>query len=114
RMRRVYEDRRDATVAALGEARKRGLELSWELPDGGMGLWMDCGADADRVTALAAQAGVFVTAESNYHLEPPRRSTHLRLGFASQQPEALGAGVGLLAEAIATVRREESRPQRRA
>lgn len=114
RMRRVYEDRRDATVAALSEARKRGLELSWELPDGGMGLWMDCGADADRVTALAAQAGVFVTAESNYHLEPPRRSTHLRLGFASQQPEALRAGVGLLAEAIATVRREDSRPRRRA
>ena len=114
RMRRVYEDRRDATVAALDEARRRGLELSWELPDGGMGLWMDCGADADRVTALAAQAGVFVTAESNYHPEAPRRSTHLRLGFASQEPEALRAGIGLLAKAIATVQREESRPRRRA
>ena len=114
RMRRVYEDRRDVTVAALEEARWQGLAMSWNLPDGGMGLWVDCGADADRVTALAAQAGVFVTAESNYHMGPPQRATHLRLGFASQQPEALRAGIGLLTQAIATAQHEESRPRRRA
>ena len=114
RMRRVYEDRRDVTVSALDEARRRGLEMSWDLPDGGMGLWLDCGADADQVTARAAEAGVFVTAESNYHLEPPRGSTHLRLGFASQAPESIRAGIGLLAEAVAKTQQEERRPRRRA
>ena len=109
RMRRIYEDRRDVTVAALGAARKRGLELSWELPDGGMGLWLDSGTDADQVTARAAAAGVFVTAESNYHMQPPRRSTHLRLGFASQAPEAIRTGIGLLAQSIAAVQREATR-----
>ena len=114
RMRRVYEDRRDVTVAALDAARRQGLEMSWEVPDGGMGLWLDCGAAADRVTALAAEAGVFVTAESNYHLEPPRRSTHVRLGFANQTPEAIRAGIDLLAKAVAKVQHEEQQPRRRA
>ena len=109
RMRRVYEDRRDATVASLVEAKRRGLEIDWCLPDGGMGLWMDCGTDSDRVTQLAAQGGVFVTAESNYHLEPPRRSTHLRLGYASQDPEAIRAGIGRLADAIGQAQRGPAR-----
>ena len=65
RMRRVYEERRDMTVTALEEARTRGLELSWSVPEGGMGMWLDCGADAERVTQLAAEAGVFVTAGSD-------------------------------------------------
>lgn len=109
RMRRVYEDRRDATVAALTEAKHRGLEIGWSLPDGGMGLWIDCGVDADRVTQLAAEAGVFVTAESNYHLEAPRRGTHLRLGYASQAPQAIGTGMGLLMDAVAKAQRETVR-----
>lgn len=113
RMRRVYEERRDVTVAALEEAKARGLDLAWCVPDGGMAMWLDCKADADRVTELAAKAGVFVTAESNYHLELPRRTTHLRLGYASQTPEEIRAGIGLLMQSVATVQRETTRPRRR-
>ena len=113
RMRRVYEERRDVTVAALEQARSKGLELSWCLPEGGMGIWLDCGVDAERVTQLAAQAGVFVTAGANYFLEPPRQDTHLRLGFASQTPEEIRGGISLLADAVASVQRETSRPRRR-
>jgi GntR family transcriptional regulator/MocR family aminotransferase len=100
RMRRVYEERRDTSVAALAQAKARGLPLSWAAPDGGMAMWVDCGADADEVARLAAEAGVFVNPESNYHLGPPRRRTHLRLGYANQNPEELRAGFGLLMEYV--------------
>jgi GntR family transcriptional regulator/MocR family aminotransferase len=113
RMRRVYEERRDEIVSTLESAQARGIELAWELPDGGMAMWIDCKVDAEQVTRLAAEAGVFVTAESNYHLTPPRHPTHLRLGYASQTPEEIRAGISLLVEAVATAQREASRPRRR-
>jgi GntR family transcriptional regulator/MocR family aminotransferase len=105
RMRRVYEERRDVALAALAEGRDRGLPYSWCAPDGGMGLWLDCGTDADTVVARAAEAGVFVTAGSNYQLPPVRRSTHLRLGYASQTPEEIRKGLSLLADSVTAVRR---------
>ena len=113
RMRRVYEERRDEIVATLEAAKARGIELSWDLPDGGMAMWIDCRVDAELVTRLAAEAGVFVTAESNYHLTQPRQATHLRLGYASQTPEEIRAGIGLLVDAVATAQREASKPRRR-
>jgi GntR family transcriptional regulator/MocR family aminotransferase len=114
RMRRVYEERRDVTVAALEAAKARDLDLAWDVPDGGMAMWLDSKTDADRVVQLAAEAGVFVTAESNYHLDPPRRTTHLRLGFASQTPEEIRAGIDLLTGSITAVQHETARSRRRA
>jgi len=105
RMRRVYEERRDVALGALAESRDRGLPYSWCAPDGGMGLWLDCGTGADAVVRLAAEAGVFVTAGSNYYLALPRHSTHLRLGYASQTPEEIREGLGLLAESVAAAHR---------
>ena len=109
RMRRVYEERRDATVHALEAGRKRGLPVSWALPDGGMALWLDCGLDSDAVAARGAERGVFVTAESQYRAGSPRPGTHLRLGYASQTPEELEAGIGLLMDAVETVKRSAKR-----
>src|SRR5262249_16256047 len=45
RMRRVYQERRDAMVAALEQGRQRGLGLQWSVPDGGMALWLETGLD---------------------------------------------------------------------
>ncbi|HSC47509.1 MAG TPA: PLP-dependent aminotransferase family protein [Gammaproteobacteria bacterium] len=114
RMRRVYEERRDAVVQSLEASKARGLRLAWNAPDGGMALWMDCGADAEEVTRRAAEAGVFVNSESNYHPGTVRRRSHLRLGYANQNPDELRAGLSLLMETIASVQGAEARTPRRA
>ena len=105
RMRRVYAERRDAAVAAFEAARAGGLPLDFRAPDGGMGLWVDSGVDAEEAVRAAAALGVFVTSESEYFMTPRKNPRHLRLGFASQSSEEIRAGIGLLAQAIGTVQR---------
>ena len=105
RMRRIYQERRDAMVAALEDGRRHGLPLAWTVPDGGMALWLDCGLDSETVSARASTHRVFVPSELEFHLRPPSRATHLRLGYASQTPERIRAGMGLLTQAMLEVRR---------
>ena len=108
-MRRVYQERRDALVDALEAGRARGLNLDWTVPDGGMALWFDCGVDSDAALARAAESGVFVASESEFHLPPVPALTHLRLGYASQTPEEIGAGMELLLGAIGELQRAPKR-----
>jgi GntR family transcriptional regulator/MocR family aminotransferase len=105
RMRRVYEERRDAMIASLEDGRHRGLPLAWTVPDGGMALWLDTGLDSDAVAARAAEAGVYVSAESEFRPGPPHSGTHLRLGFASQSPQEIQAGIGLLMDSMHKLQR---------
>lgn len=112
RMRRVYQERRDTLVDALTTAKATGLPLDWTVPDGGMALWLDCGVDADAVVQQAAAAGVFVSPESLYRAGPPQVGRHLRLGFASQTPEEIRAGIALLAEAISRAPRNITQKSR--
>jgi GntR family transcriptional regulator/MocR family aminotransferase len=104
RMRRVYQERRDALVDALSVGRRAGLALDWSVPDGGMALWLDCGVNSDAVTREAAARKVLVNPESHYRFAGTRPGTHLRLGYASQTPPELRAGADILLEAIASVR----------
>lgn len=101
RMRRVYQERRDALVEALAAGRGAGLPLAWSMPDGGMALWLDCGVDSDAVTREAGKRSVFVQPESRYRYAGNGAGTHLRLGYASQTPEEIRAGAKRLLEAVA-------------
>ena len=103
RMRRLYEERRDAMDEALRRARdERGLAFDWTLPDGGMALWLDSGQDADRLAAKAAECGVFVAPGSRFRLSSGS-SRHLRLGFANQTPRELAVGIRILGEAATKI-----------
>lgn len=113
RMRRVYQERRDTLVSELNEGKQHGLPLDWSVPDGGMALWLNCGVDADAVTQKAAEAGVFVTPESMYRCGQQGSNTHLRLGYASQTPEEIRAGIGLLMKAVESVARSTPKPRQR-
>jgi GntR family transcriptional regulator/MocR family aminotransferase len=113
RMRRVYLERRDALVAALNKGKQQGLPLDWVVPDGGMALWLNCGVDADAVSQKAAEAGVFVTPESMYRCGPHGDNTHLRLGYASQAPDDIAAGIALLNQAVSGVAGQEPKRQSR-
>jgi len=108
RMRRVYQERRDALVGALSAGRDAGLPLEWSVPDGGMALWLDCGVNSDAVAREAKARKVLVSPESHYRFAATRPGTHLRLGYASQTPQEIRAGVANLLEATASVRPSSS------
>ena len=104
RMRRAYQERRDALVDALSAGRSAGLPLDWSVPDGGMALWLDCGVDSDAAAREASARKVLVTPESNFRFAGARTGTHLRLGYASQTHQEIRAGTALLLDAIASVK----------
>jgi GntR family transcriptional regulator/MocR family aminotransferase len=102
RMRRLYQQRRDALTDALNAGRNEDLPLRWNVPEGGMAVWLDCGVDSDLVAREAAERRVFVPSESIYRVAGPRPGTHLRLGYASQPVEAIQRGTALVLQAIAS------------
>jgi GntR family transcriptional regulator/MocR family aminotransferase len=101
RMRRVYQERRDALVAALAAGRASGLPLDWTVPDGGMALWLDCGGDSDLVAREARARRLRVLPESRYRFKASHPGTHLRLGYASRTLEEINGGMELLLKSIA-------------
>ncbi len=105
RTRRLYEQRRDAAVAALEHGRRRGLPLSWDVPHGGMALWIGTGRESRAAAAAAEKRGIYVSPEAEHWLRPPAKpGDHLRVGFAGRSPAELRAGLGELFDALETVR----------
>lgn len=113
RMRRAYMERRDTLIEMLQQGVEQGLPLTWEVPDGGMALWLNSGVDSDAATRKASELGVFAMPESAYHLEDRGPGTHIRLGFASQNPQEIKAGMRLLNKAIASVADETGKSRHR-
>lgn len=101
RMRRHYEERRDAVAGALERGRAQGLPLDWKTPDGGLALWVDVGCDADLVVARAAERGVYAVSGSAFRLSRRDSSRYIRLGYPNQTPRELALGMKRLFEAIA-------------
>ncbi len=101
RMRRCYEERRDAMLGAIERLRAQGLPLTWKEPDGGMAVWLGVGCNADAVVQSARALGVFAASESTFRLGGRAEPRHLRLGFANQTPRELELGMKKLGEAIA-------------
>lgn len=99
KMRRTYQLRRDTMVETL----RAMPELTFQAPDGGMAIWVDTGADSQKVARVAAALGVWVTPGSSYRLDRAH-DQRLRLGFANQTPEEIRAGLTLLRQAVRSCR----------
>jgi DNA-binding transcriptional MocR family regulator len=86
--------RRDALV---DELRTHLPSWRFDVPEGGLALWVDIGRDAAEFTSVAAGYGVGVLAGSASSADGSHR-THLRLGYGLP-PERLVEGVRRLASA---------------
>ena len=95
RMRRTYEVRRNALDASLIQLQLAHTKLKWQVPEGGMALWLDTGINSDFLAKRGLSRGVSVVPESWYRLNCESR-THLRLGFSSQAPDENARGLKLL------------------
>lgn len=119
RMRRLYQARRDALVAAL--ERELGSVLSFSNPRGGMCLWAraDPALDVREWCERSTRAGVFFTTGEHYTSPtlPQRRlryyAQHLRLGFARYAPEELEKAAHVMAQALPPSRGRSPVGQRR-
>ena len=105
RMRRIYQARRDAFVAAL--RRDLGDALSFRVPPGGMSLWARAarGIDADQWCERAAAHGVGFVPGRTYVLPDDARATrrwraYLRLGYGRYDPARLELAVARMAAAL--------------
>ena len=112
RMRRIYQVRRDAFVAAL--RRRLGDALTFRVPPGGMSLWARAAAaiDVDRLCQLGAARGVGFVPGSAYVLPQDtealaRWGNHLRLGYGRYEPRKLDEAVSRLAAALRDHRTRE-------
>ncbi|MDH5580445.1 MAG: PLP-dependent aminotransferase family protein [Bdellovibrionales bacterium] len=86
--RRVYLQRRDIMVQELSQ------KFSFDIPDGGLALWVDTHQDSEKLHKRALSKGVFVTPECQYN--GGKKGTHLRLGFSNQNEEEIKQGLKLL------------------
>ena len=99
RTKRAYRERRDALAAALSD--RLGSALSFEIPAGGMALWVDVDPEINLQAWVRAArgAGVLVGAGAAFALNG-RPCPNLRLGFSRHEPDELRAAVERLADAL--------------
>ena len=94
RMRRIYGQRLECMAAGLRE-----IGLRFRMPQGGMSIWVDLEMDSERLVAESRRLGLPLRPGRDYALEEQSPVEHLRLGFASSEPEEIQDGLSLLAEA---------------
>jgi len=101
-IRGLYRAQRDHMLAALGRE-FAGQDVTWNVPAGGMFLWLRLpdGVDALALLPEAVAAGVaYVPGAPFFASDPDRRS--LRLSFVTATPEQIDAGVAALAGVVRT------------
>lgn len=99
RVRRIYEERRNALVHALRS--QLGSVLEFTEPPGGLALWPTVAPEIDvdswAQRTAAAGSGFMPGSQLDFCRE---RQPHLRLGFASLTPEEIGVAVRRMAKAL--------------
>lgn len=98
RMRGIYEARRDVLVAAL--KRELGERVSFDVPQGGMALWVRVhGLTPERWVESADRRGVRFRAGSELCIDR-RKLPYVRMGFTRLDERELKRAVRLAAEAF--------------
>jgi 2-aminoadipate transaminase len=99
RIRRIYQERRDAMLAELDRSMPRGTR--WTRPDGGMFLWVTLPEqlNASELLARAIERQVAFVPGADFHATGGGQNT-MRLNFSHPTPEQIQQGIRRLAEAI--------------
>jgi GntR family transcriptional regulator/MocR family aminotransferase len=100
---RAYGERREVFADALRTT--MGERVSFDLPDGGLALWVRfaAGIDPDRLATAARARRVAFTPGSSFAMQPMAVGA-ARLGFASLTPTELVQAVRRLATAMGDLR----------
>lgn len=85
KMRRIYAERCEQFIADLEEHRK-GIDIEWTKPDGGMALWLNLGVNSTRLAQNLKGHSIMLLPESHYRLDQ-KAGTHARMGFTGFTPK---------------------------
>jgi GntR family transcriptional regulator/MocR family aminotransferase len=99
KMRRIYEYRRDHLIAELGVLKGCGISVAYEIPEGGMTVWLNIGQDSERVSEKAAKLGLAIDYEARFRVKKGK-GTHIRLGFAKHTPSEMSTALQCLRKAL--------------
>lgn len=99
RAQRVYRQRRDAMVDALGYTMPEGT--SWTTPKGGLFIWLrlPAGISSDDLYAFAIREGVKY-APGELFFSGEKEESYLRLNFTIHNPETIEEGIRRLSRAV--------------
>ncbi|MCO7226199.1 PLP-dependent aminotransferase family protein [Pleionea sp. CnH1-48] len=101
---RTYERRRDLMVSLLTQYQQKGIDLSFEKPDGGMALWVKTSGPIDQVFELSEKQGVFFQHERHFHLDSRSdQNRYMRLGFAGVNEDKMMQGLSCIMEHLKPV-----------
>ncbi len=94
---RIYQKRRQCMVNALNSIKSEGYYIEFTIPPGGMALWVNVGRNAQKISLLARDKGIFLLAENSFHLRHENdEDQYIRLGFSAQSEEKIQQGLTLL------------------
>ena len=94
RMTRLYHQRRDAMVEHLTQLQHEGHQVNFEIPAGGMALWLDIGQKARELKQRCAEVDIYLQSEDQFHLNADNNQNRfIRIGFAGQNEEKAQQGL---------------------
>ena len=99
-IRSLYKSQRDAMLEALARE-MRGLDVSWNVPAGGMFLWarLPAGMDAAALLPQAVERGVAFVPGAAFYADGAEART-LRLSFVTATREQIATGIAALAATL--------------
>jgi GntR family transcriptional regulator/MocR family aminotransferase len=99
RMTRLYKKRRDFLVEQLKQYQNKGLPLSFDVPVGGMAIWLDTGKSIVglKEKLIAKQVYLQTEIELNMLTGLPNNNYHfIRLGFAAMNEEEVEKSLSIV------------------
>jgi len=99
RMTRLYQKRRDFMVTLLQGYQKQGLPMQFEIPAGGMAIWLDTGKSIVGLKEQLQSKKVYLQTELEFNINKvlaDEEYCFIRLGFASMNEIEVTEGLAII------------------
>jgi len=103
RMTRLYQKRRDLMVQELKSYQDKGLPIHFEIPAGGMAIWLDTGKSIVGLKEKLLTQGVYLQTEIEFNIIkelPACDYRFIRLGFAAMNEVEVAQGLSIVMEVL--------------
>ncbi|MEW6994465.1 PLP-dependent aminotransferase family protein [Colwelliaceae bacterium MEBiC 14330] len=106
RMTKLYHRRRDFIVAQLHAYQRQGLPIQFEIPAGGMAIWLDTGKSVVGLKESLLSKQVYLQTEIEFNIIkdlPEQHYRFIRLGFAAMNEQEVVQGLKLIFSSLYTI-----------
>lgn len=99
RMTKLYQKRRDFMVSLLQGYQEQGLPIHFEIPAGGMAIWLDTGKSIIGLKEQLINQQVYLQTEIEFNIKKDLADEHyrfIRLGFAAMDENEVKEGLAIV------------------